>query len=150
VLDLSRLEAGLMKWQMSDYDMSDLVRETVMTATWKNDNRIHYDFLPLDKVAPVHTDLKRFQQVLLNMLLYPVNDSSLPERTIGIFLTLRAKDVSIRIEGSPLIEPTFRTQETVLKTDINRLFFHTFGGTYETVSSENGEQAIIATYPLAK
>jgi signal transduction histidine kinase len=150
VLDLSRLEAGMMKWQLTDYDLSDLCSETLtQTQCTSADSGIRYAYTPAKGPTPIRTDIARFQQVLHSLITYPVTDVHAPERMIALTLAVNNRQVMIRIEGSPLVDPAWQTQEAILKTEIARLFFRHFKGELRVAQQANNNQLVECTYPLA-
>ena len=69
VLDLSKIEAGRMDLNFENFNVVDIVKETITTvqpSLGKNNNKIQ---LNLDeKYLPIHADKTRLKQVLYNLL----------------------------------------------------------------------------------
>lgn len=73
VLDLSRLEAQMMKFQVQDYDVIELCKEVCYMARVQNEQTgINVDFsTEIDSPIIIHTDTRRLTQALLSALVYP-------------------------------------------------------------------------------
>ena len=73
VLDLSRLEAQMMKFQVQDYDVIELCKEVCYMARVQNEQTgINVDFsTKIDSPIIIHTDTRRLTQALLSALVYP-------------------------------------------------------------------------------
>lgn len=70
VLDLSRLEAGMMKFQLSDYDIVQLCKDSVGMAQMQNPTlHIHF-YSDIDEYI-VYTDTNRMMQLIVSILTCP-------------------------------------------------------------------------------
>lgn len=128
VLDLSRLEAGMTKWQMSDYDLIQLCHDAIGNARIQNP-QLHITFDCATEQCPIHTDTSRMMQLFVSLLAGTV---TLPkeEREIDFTLRLQGAMAEGTIKGSPLADVRNCNQETDLRHSINRLTLEYFGGSY--------------------
>ena len=70
VLDLSRLEAGMMRFQLSDYDIVQLCKDAVGMAPMQNPTlHIHF-YSDIDEYI-VYTDTNRMMQLIVSILTCP-------------------------------------------------------------------------------
>lgn len=129
VLDLSRLEAGMTKWQMSDYDLIQLCRDAIGSASMQNP-QLHISFDCPAESCPIHTDTNRMMQLIVSLLAGTIT-SLREEREVHFTLRLQEGKAEGHIEGSSLADPRNRSQETSLRHDINRLTLQYFGGSYQ-------------------
>ena len=68
VLDLSRLESGMMRFNWEEVDALQLCREAKMVAEMQNNRNIKMVFSTLDSNLLIRTDTRWFSKVLLSML----------------------------------------------------------------------------------
>lgn len=146
VLDLSRLEAGMMKFQIQDYDIVTLCKEAVCISEMQNEgSNIKIVFLSHIESQMIKTDVARLSNVLVSLL-----TSSDHEEKRTIYLLLNHDNdpstVNIVIKNSPLAH-IMPTQKRGIKHDINKLLLEFFGGKYEITKSDLGELKICLTYP---
>lgn len=137
VLDLSRLESGMMRFNVQDCDVVQLCREAKMGVEMQEGNLVHLIFHTEMEPLYIHTDSSRFMKLLFSVLTATV------ECQITYTLTQEGAYARIVVEGSPLLHS--QTDEIeYIRHDINRLYLETFGGTYE-----RKESCIIITYPVS-
>lgn len=149
VLDLSRLEAQMMKFQVQDYDVIELCKEVCYMARVQNEQTgINVDFsTKIDSPIIIHTDTRRLTQALLSALVYPQEYRQ--ERYIRFILS-REKDVlHFQISNSPLADPAFVSQETIIRHDINLLLLQHFGGDYFVNQETPENPEIVFIYPIS-
>lgn len=149
VLDLSRLEAQMMKFQVQDYDVIELCKEVCYMARVQNEQTgINVDFsTKIDSPIIIHTDTRRLTQALLSALVYPQEHRQ--ERYIRFILS-REKDVlHFQISNSPLADPAFVSQETIIRHDINLLLLQHFGGDYFVNQEAPENPEIVFIYPIS-
>ena len=149
VLDLSRLEAQMMKFQVQDYDVIELCKEVCYMARVQNEQTgINVDFsTKIDSPIIIHTDTRRLTQALLSALVYPQEHRQ--ERYIRFILS-RGKDVlHFQISNSPLADPAFVSQETIIRHDINLLLLQHFGGDYFVNQETPENPEIVFIYPIS-
>lgn len=148
VLDLSRLEAQMMKFQMQDYDAVELCNEAYYMARMKNaETNIEILFSTEIDSQIIHTDTARLTQALLSALVYPKECRE--ERTIRFILSREENMVCFRIINSPLADRAFASQETIIRHDINRLLLEHFKGNYRVNDKASEGPEILFTYPIA-
>ena len=148
VLDLSRLEANMMKFQLQDCSVEEWCNDLVCMTQMHSEGKIQLIFDAKVSGASIHTDLSRLTQIVLSTLLYP-NDCKEPRE---VKMTLLYKPemniITGEIENSPIADPRFTSQKVSVRQKINQLFFEHFGGSYKLKENkEGGVPNIIFTYP---
>lgn len=152
VLDLSRLEAQMMKFQIQVYDAVELCNEACYMARMKNETTgIQVRFYTETKSQPVRTDTARLTQMILSTLVYPYEyqQDQKQERVIRFILSRKDEMLHFQIINSPLADNTFVSQETVIRHEINQLLLTHFGGTYQINTQTPEGPEIVFTYPIA-
>lgn len=148
VLDLSRLEAQMMKFQIQDYDTMTLCNEVCYMARTKNEHSgITVRFSSEIESQTIRTDTARLTQALLSTLVYPQEWQE--ERIVRFTVSLADNMIQFRISNSPLADRAFVSQETIIRHDINRLLLKHFGGTYQVKEKAPEGPEIVFTYPIA-
>lgn len=149
VLDLSRLEAGMMKFQIEKYDLRQLCTEAVYMANLNNKGMA--DILWNDETrqtAEVETDSNRLTQALVSTLTCPQKGMACRKITCTLAYNEDHTAASVRISNSPLADPACNTQEVIIRHEINRLLLEYFGGSYEIWPDSPGGPTVVFTYPL--
>lgn len=153
VLDLSRLEAKMMKFQMQRYDAVALCNEVYYMAQMKNEKtNIKIAFTTEVDPSMIHADIARLTQALLCTLTYPLECRSEcleGERIIQFTLNNEGGMLCFRVINSPLADHSFASQETIIRHEINQLLFTHFGGDYQVYSKAKRGPEIVFTYPVA-
>ena len=152
VLDLARLEAQMMKFQIQVYDAVELCNEACYMARMKNETTgIQVRFYTETKSQPVRTDTARLTQMILSTLVYPYEyqQDQKQERVIRFILSRKDEMLHFQIINSPLADTTFVSQETVIRHEINQLLLTHFGGTYQINTQTPEGPEIVFTYPIA-
>jgi len=149
VLDLSRLESGMMKFNMSKCDISSLCNDSLYTANQQNNGLIRVTTDIQTPNVEISTDYNRFLMVLSSTLTYPVPFGEKREITLRIKEENDTQKLSFEIINSPLAEPAFTTQEVAVRNEINRLFIEHFGGTYRVINENSLPPTIVFTYPVS-
>ena len=149
VLDLSRLEAQMMKFQVQDYDAIELCKEVCYMARVQNEQTgINVDFsTKIDSPIIIHTDTRRLTQALLSALVYPQEHRQ--ERYIRFILSREEDVLHFQICNSPLADPAFVSQETIIRHDINLLLLQHFGGDYFVNQETPENPEIVFIYPIS-
>ena len=148
VLDLSRLEANMMKFQLQDCNVKEWCNELGCLIQMRSEGRILLELQVEVGDVRIHTDVNRLTQIVTRMLLYP-NDCK-ETRKVSMFLVNHPDKhiIACRIENSPIADSRFASQKVSVQQKINQLFFEHFKGTYQTENVEEGEIAVITfTYP---
>ncbi len=148
VLDLSRLEANMMKFQIQEYDAVALCNDAIYMARMHNEGAIEIHFDAHIGTQTITTDTGRLIQALASALTYPQKNTVHREITFTLTRDDSGKQLCIRISNSPLTDPEFNSQKVSIRHDINRLLLQHFGGSYNITSDEQGRPVIIFTYPL--
>ena len=146
VLDLSRLESGMMKFSVAECDAVQLCRDAKMMVEMQEGNAVHLQFDTELEVLMIQADSGRFMKLLSSVL-------SASEEYQGIAwvdYTLPRDDefMKLVVHGSPLLKATEEDQHLCqIQHDINRLYLETFKGSYQ-IEVENGKKVIVITYPI--
>lgn len=145
VLDLSRLEAGMMKFQMSNYDIVQLCNDAVGMAHMQNPT-LHTHFISNIDEYIIHTDTNRFMQFIVSILTCPFA-SFKEERDLNFTLNKNGEILRFKITNCPLADLKYANQDSALRNDVNRLFIKHFGGTYQVIPDSKEGPTILFTYP---
>ena len=146
VLDLSRLEAQMMKFQIQVYDAVALCNEACYMAHMKNETiGIQIEFSTDIESQLIRTDTTRLTQALLSTLVYPKEHQE--KRIIRFTLTRDENNLCFRIINSPLADRSFISQETIIRHDINLLLLKYFEGSYLVNEKASEESEIVFIYP---
>lgn len=145
VLDLSRLEAGMMKFQLSDYDVVQLCSDALGGARMHNPN-LHIHFQHSIEEYTINTDCNRMMQLIISTLICP-GTSLKVEREIQFTLTKNGENLCFKVTNSPLADLRYANQDTALRNDVNQLLLKHFGGTYQVMAGSQEGPTILFTYP---
>lgn len=129
VLDLSRLEAGMTKWQMADYDLFQLMRDAAGSVRM-NSPQVMVELQLSDEQWPIHADTGRLMQVFVSMIAGTVTTPHPEPETVIVDMSIADDELELAIEGSPLADLSRENQESNLRHNINRLTLAYFGGSY--------------------
>lgn len=135
ILDLSRLEAGMMKYREEDVDLLMVIRSWIDTLPDNIRERLTVS-LPQHISFPAYMDVVRLQEIFNNAVLTSPGELSLIIEPI--------KDGSymqICITGS-ILSSGQQLQEISIANEVNRLLAEHFGGCYE-VSLETNSVCLI-------
>lgn len=150
VLDLSRLEARMMKFQIYEYDIVALCNEALYMVRMKEEQAgIKIQFHTDIESQIIKVDTARLTQSILSALTYskPCDE----EREIKMTLSIEdGKFICIRICNSPLADKMFVTQRTAVRHEINHLLWEYFGGHYEIDADHPQGPTIVFTLPLTQ
>lgn len=149
ILDLSRLEARMMKFQIHEYDIAALCNEILYMVRMKEDQAgidIHFH-TEIDSQA-IQADTTRLTQSILSALTYPKPCEQ--KRKIQMMLSYIQDGafISIRICNSPLADKAFVTQRTIIRHEMNQLLWQHFGGNYQVDADSPEGPTIVFTYPI--
>lgn len=137
ILDLSRLEAGMTKWKLTDGDMLQVCRDALHSVKLAHPDMQIEAEIP-EGIFMVHTDTARLMQVVVSMLAGVVTTPLRGDEQVRFHVHLAAGTLLQGVvEQSPLADATRQTQESGLRHDINRLTLQYFGGSYQ-VDEEAG------------
>lgn len=141
ILDLSRLEAGMMKFDMRDAEVSSLLASAAsVVGTPANRIEIRPEY-PENTLFMANLDAARLQQVF-ETLFTP------PKARSVIVVTVREADkvLHTRVAGSALAQGQ-PSQDVIIRNEINRMLIARFGGSY-TISDEAGIGVVNLTLPI--
>lgn len=143
VLDLSRLESGMMKFNVSECDAAGMCRDAKMAVEMQDGNKVELSFETTVDELNIEADSGRFLKMLLSVLSAPSDY----EQMLSVKYTLSQEDTQLKIVvgNSPLHLLPENMQR--IKHDINRLYLKAFKGTYQVTSTQDRSDIII-TYPL--
>ena len=147
VLDLSRLEANMMKFQLQDCNIQEWCNDLKYMIQMRGEGSISLQLHAEIGDAVIHTDVNRFTQIVSSMLLYPVECKEVREIRMEMIYHPEKKEIVCRIENSPLVDPAFNSQKVSIRQEINQLFFEHFDGSYQIESSNEGIPTLLFTYP---
>ena len=109
---------------------------------------INVDFsTKIDSPIIIHTDTRRLTQALLSALVYPQEHRQ--ERYIRFILSREEDVLHFQISNSPLADPVFVSQETIIRHDINLLLLQHFGGDYFVNQEAPENPEIVFIYPIS-
>lgn len=146
VLDLSRLEANMMKFQLQDCNVQEWCNDLGYMVQMREED-ISLQLHAETGDAVIHTDVNRLTQIVSNLLLPPEESAGKWEVRMEVVYKPEARLISCRIENSPLADVRFASQKTTIRQEITRLFFKHFGGTFGMVKTEGEVPVAFFTYP---
>lgn len=146
VLDLSRLEANMMKFQLQNCNVQEWCNDLACIIQMRSEGSIYLQLQADAGDATVYTDVNRLTQMVSSMLLYPVECKEIREVKMLLAHHPEDKEISCRIENSPLVDSAFSSQRESILQRINLLFFEHFNGSYR-VENEGDKPVIFFTYP---
>lgn len=140
ILDLSRLESGMMRFKIEECDVVQLCKEAKMMAEMQEGIQVRLLFhTELDSLS-IRADSSRFLKLLCFVLYNPLD----PAPYEVMYALTSEKDMArIVVTGSPLLAGGGDEQEEHIRHQINRLYLQTFGGDYSIEKDR-----IVISYPL--
>lgn len=141
VLDLSRLESGMMKYDVQENDMVQLCRDAKMMVEMQENNSVQIEFRTTLDALPVKVDSARFMKLLSSVLVAP--DDVVEVFNVKMILVSEGGAAKITVIGTPLFKREDSQQS--IQHDINRLYLKAFDGTYQLMKAEG---VIIIVYPV--
>lgn len=145
VLDLSRLEADMMKYQLSEYDIVQLCNDAVSATNMQNPN-LHIDFQYSIESYNIYTDCNRMMQMIISTFTGPFSATK-EAHNIHFSLDKNGEVLCFKVVNSPLAAKKNSGQEVSIRHEINRLLLKHFGGTYQVISDATAGPTILFTYP---
>lgn len=149
VLELSRLEAGMTKFQLQSYDILDLCKDALYMAQLKNEGtNTQITFTPEIESHVILTDVNRLTNAIASTLTHrhPKPQDS-QEVSLSLSYDSQQRHIEIRISNSPLAAQN-PMQEKEIKHEINLLLLAHFKGSYQVVTTAKGETNILLSYPV--
>ncbi len=96
LLDLQKMEAGEMRFEISTFDLGDMVAETqAACAGYGKMNDVRFVYSPVREPVMVHGDRARISQVLMNIL---SNAAKFSDAGGEVEISMLAKDGTARVE----------------------------------------------------
>ena len=145
ILDLSRLESGMMKFNVQEYDMVQLCTDAKMRVELQEVS-VQVDFFTHLHALPVQVDTARFMKLLSSVLMSP-KGSREPYEVQYTLDYESESELKIVVTNSPLFMDADNKREREIQHAINRLYLETFQGDYQ-LCKEDGKLLIIITYPI--
>lgn len=145
ILDLSRLESGMMKFNVQECEAVQMCRDAGMMVEMQEGNVVQLKFHTALDALPIRADNDRFMKLLLSVLSAPKGYGEAATVEYTLLTCEEGSGLKIVVHGSPLIK--VKEEQRSLQHDINRLYLETFKGSYRLLE-ENGEKVIIITYPV--
>ena len=145
ILDLSRLEAGMMRFNVQECDAVQLCQEVKMMVNMQT-TMVNPHFHTELEALSIQADSRWFLKLLSSLL-------SVPRLYTGevcqveYALTQEDQYLEITVKGSPLYQIWEDEQEQRILHDINRLYLEAFKGSYQI--SEGEQKVVTITYPLS-
>lgn len=147
ILDLSRLEAGMMRFTVQECDAVQLCREARMIVDMETPGIVKSSFNTELEMLQIEADSKWFLKLLTSLLSVPAEYKG-DTREVEYTLIQEGKFLKVTVLGSPLYEGWDDEQEQSILHNINRLYVETFKGSYEI--EEQGKNKIVSiTYPIS-
>lgn len=138
VLDLSRLEAKMMKFQIQDCEIREMCNDLVYMAPMHSNGHIHVLLESDVESQTLKMDANRFNQAALSMLICPVPADADREVKMQLIRDKRKGLLIFHIHNSPLTDPAFASQQVSVRLKINQLLFEHFGGSFIIDESAEG------------
>lgn len=148
VLDLSRLESGMMKFNIGKQTIDDLWLNVQYISKNQNNGLITISFTNNARDVEFETDSSRFIQTLVSMLTYPHPCEETREISLTVDKDASANALKFTVSNTPLADPAFAAQEVSIRNEINRLFIEHFKGTYQLNPKNSLPNTIVFTYPV--
>ena len=145
VLDLSRLESGMMRFNWVKADVLQLCSEVKMMAEMQNNRPLNMRLDIKSDNLVINTDVRWFVKVLISLLANGSQKANCEEEFI---LKEYDKYITITICDCPDYRQNESEQEIRITDSINRLFLKSCKGNYELIESGQ-HRKIMITYPLA-
>ena len=128
--------------QTNSTDLIQLVNDVldlslVGMARINSDGHIHAQLETDVESQVLRMDANRFNQAVINMLLYPVPNDTDREVKMRLERDERNELLIFHIINSPLADPAFSSQQVSIRLKINQLLFEHFGGSF-IISEEEG------------
>lgn len=136
ILDLSRLEAGMMKFVVENQNVVQACRDAVQQSGYVENNHSVVSFRTDAEEVMFSIDYARFRKMLVDC--FVSLKSGAEEVQCDFHAEAGAFVVTVR--NSPMARAMGENQDAFVSNEINRLFVETFEGTYR--SGEDGTVCI--------
>jgi hypothetical protein len=146
ILNFSRLEAGISKFDIREYNAVQLCRSAVTLIHSRENNHSIITLTSDSSSAGVKVDYQYFRKMLYNILLSPVGSMKDFDIKFETKTYIKAGYILFIIKGSPLTSPEEQTESNHnIIHKINELIAKNFGGTY-TIDPDTSEIRI--SFPI--
>ena len=146
ILDLARLESGMMKFNVQVYDLVQLCKDVKLMVEMESNHTVEVVFHKETNTLPVSMDVSRFTQLLSSVLMPPKENKAY--QVVSYTLRRETDDaLKLIVVNSPLLWESEDRQEAGIRHAINRLYLKAFGGSYQLCGGDE-ERLIIITYPI--
>ncbi len=144
VLDLSRLEAGMMKFDLQVYDAVQLLNDEILHLKIDHPEKAENIYLHIQEPhVMIKTDVRLFINMIQSIMAQP--DKIEPEKRVILNISCDKDNcMSLTCTNDYYSATCITERERIIQT-INSLFVKHFEGSYQ-VSGKN----IMITYPLAR
>lgn len=136
ILDLSRLEAGMMKFVVENQNVVQACRDAVQQSGYVENNHSVVSFRTDAEEVMFSIDYARFRKMLVDCFVSLKSGAEAVQcdfhAEAGVFV--------VTVRNSPMARAMGENQDAFVTNEINRLFVETFGGTYR--SGEDGTVCI--------
>ena len=147
ILDLSRLEAGMMRFNVQECDVVQLCREAGMIVDMETPGIVKSTFNTELEMLQVEVDSKWFLKLLTSLITVPY-DYKGEKREVEYTLSQENKNLKVMVQHSPLYQCWEDEQEQHILHNINRLYVETFKGCYQ-IEKQGEEKIVSITYPIS-
>lgn len=137
ILDLSRLEAGMMKFRFEDVDIVPFI-QGIATLLVSDGKTVEIVLLEVKEGMKVKVDTARLQTVLNSLLV----GREMQQIIIG--LSEDGLSIQVDIFDSVLASQQEPTQETIIANEVNRLLINSFRGEYVVKKQSEGDRSTSA------
>ncbi len=98
ILDLAKMEAGRMDWQMRDVDTKNVIDDALAaTSSLFADRGIRLDVHLPDRLPQVHADRDRLMQVIVNLLSNAVNFCDERDGHVRVDAEIHANEIRVNV-----------------------------------------------------
>ena len=126
ILDLSRLEAGMMRFVLSDVEVFSLIHDAATGISGESGKLVNIT-CPQSALFWSHIDGARLLSVFNN--LFSLTDSE-DELQVEIEVNEGGTELMIKVYGTSLAQRNL-SQNMIIRNEINRMIIHHFEGVYE-------------------
>lgn len=136
ILDLSRLESGMMKFHLSDYSLTQICQDAIDMAYLRQKEQVKIQFTNnlKENTDIISTDVTRLTQILSEILQSPQrNPNNNSSEKIEVLLSYsedKKNSLFVEILNAPLANSTNYNHLQSIQQSTARLFFEHFKGTF--------------------
>lgn len=138
ILDLSRLEAGMMKFVVENQNVVQACRDAVQQSGYVENNHSVVTFCADAEEVMFSIDYARFRKMLVDCFVSLKDGAEAVQ--VQCDFHAGAEEFVVTVRNSPMARAMSGDQDAFVTNEINRLFVETFGGTYR--SDEDGTVCI--------